>query len=520
MQFIDKAVNRVIKWESIDVTIPEMIDLVQTEIIEKASEKDLVELEKGMQKTFVLGVGYGRKWRYYPSSLAEFYLCVEYNSLTHQLYKISLRDSTNKKEFFIPTGKASCTRLQSGVLRRIAQYKHGATGATQKAGDEGHRPIKTPERQEAVLYCKYCGERLEPGSAFCVKCGKPLRPQNNPAGGQNRPQAPREDNRSKPFGKEESFTYESRRPAPRSSSKGGKFAQKRSSPRAPILRIVGVIALCTVLVVGAFALIGNLGEPSTKKNIKTVQNGYLGEFTNLTVKEILDNSCGMMYEDSVWDGGETDSGKKIVQVKFFNESFETDPMVIQFTMLDRDCFKITSYVDPISPIEKSTDLFAEMNWNYLTAYLGQDETIVGNKAKEYSFFQHLDQISGSAVQYGAAANYHGDRAKLCELDNEKPLEVSVAMLIDNYGLMDMSYYLDPGAMNQSFGTDISEPEESEDSLTDNSPTEGTVANVMDNSEHLPGQYTTEQLKWWLKQNTLSAQRELLDQNIELCGRLY
>lgn len=484
MQFVDKAMNRVIKWESIDVTIPEMIDLIQTEILEKASKDDLVKIEKGMQKTFALMADE----LYYPSFYRPVRLRLVFNVL-HKLQTISLQDTENKKEYFIPSGKPSCTRLQSGVMRRIAQYKHGAAGTAQKPRNAGGHPPKTPEGQGTALYCKYCGEMLEPGTAFCVKCGKPLRPQSNPAGKQERPQAPREDNRSKSFGQEESLPYDNYRPTPRASGKGGKFAQKRQSPAVPIVRIVGVIALCAVLVVGAFALIGNFGEPSTKKNIKTVQNGYLGEFTNLTVKEILDNSCGAMYEDSVWDGGETDSGKKIVQVKFFNESFESDPMVIQFTMLDRDCFKITSYVDPISPIEKSTDLFAEMNWNYLMVFLGQDETIVGNRAKEYSFFQHLDQISGSAVQYGAAANYRGDRARLCELDNEMPLEVSVAMLIDNYGLMDMTDYLGPGAFERAFGTGTYEPEDTPEDFTDNEPeslaTEATLPETVPQQTEQP-----------------------------------
>lgn len=164
----------------------------------------------------------------------------------------------------------------------------------------------------------------------------------------------------------------------------------------------------------------------------------------------------------------------------------------------------------------------------MLAILGQDETITENKAKEYSFIQHLDQVSGSAVQYGAAANYRGDRGRLCELDNREPLQVSVAMLIDYYGLMDMSYYLGDGALDRTFGdgmygsedTEADLPEEdSGDSMVDNSLAESTKANTVNNSEHLPGQYTTEQLKWWLKQNTLSAQRDLLDQNIELCGRL-
>lgn len=98
MPYIDKAMNRVLKWESVDVTIPEMIELVQKTILEKSSDKDLAELEKGMQKTFVLAVGRGNNLRYYPSSFSPARLCLEFNIFTHQLYKISLLDTVNANQ--------------------------------------------------------------------------------------------------------------------------------------------------------------------------------------------------------------------------------------------------------------------------------------------------------------------------------------------------------------------------------------------------------------------------------------
>ena len=46
MQFIDKTLNRVIKWENRDISISEMLELIENEIIAKSSDKDLVKLEK------------------------------------------------------------------------------------------------------------------------------------------------------------------------------------------------------------------------------------------------------------------------------------------------------------------------------------------------------------------------------------------------------------------------------------------------------------------------------------------
>lgn len=470
MQFVDKGINRVLKWESVDVTIPEMIGLVQTEILEKASEKDLAELEKGMQKTFVLMVGSGSNRRYYPSSSSPARLCLEFNVFTHQLHKISLQDTVNKKEYFIPTGKASCTRLQSGVLRRMRQYTPGGVDVSQKIRNNGKHVNETPERQNKAVYCKYCGERLDRSASFCKKCGKPQyrdTPRNEPAREQGRYQPLREDNTRKAFDQGGDFPYGNKRCVPGSGSKGGKFAQKRRSPAVPILRIVGVIALCAVLVFGILALVDHLGEPSTAEDIAVVQNGYLGEYTDLTVKEILDSSYGLMYESSLWDGGTTDSGNTIVQVKYFNEENDIEPTIIRFSMMNRECFKISTFIDPSNPIEKSDDLFAAMNYNYMLAHFGHNRATVENKEDEYDFIQRLNQIPGSAVAYGAAASYNGDRSKLCELDNETPLGLSAAMLLDKYGLLDMSYYLGVGAFGQVSDAAISESENTPAVLPDN-----------------------------------------------------
>jgi len=92
--------------------------------------------------------------------------------------------------------------------------------------------------------------------------------------------------------------------------------------------------------------------------------------------------------------------------------------------------------------------------------------MVGDTLAETAFIARLGQISGSAVQYGASAEYSGDRAAICEIDGQTPLNVSVTMLLDNYGLLDMSYYWGTDVLEQTTPT---EPEETESTIPSTEP---------------------------------------------------
>ena len=74
------------------------------------------------------------------------------------------------------------------------------------------------------------------------------------------------------------------------------------------------------------------------------------------------------------------------------------------------------------------------------AYTTKHETELDSAEKMKAFIDELDQISGSAVLYGAAANYTGDRAQLCTLFGEDALETSVPWVLDAYGYLDMNDY--------------------------------------------------------------------------------
>lgn len=259
------------------------------------------------------------------------------------------------------------------------------------------------------MYCKFCSTQIDDDSLFCESCGRQVHA------------IPDRVRKAHPQRK-------------------GRYRKRK---KAVCLRTGKLLVVFMLIIVTFFicsTLFSGQTDPEEKNYISLVQDGYLGEFTDITVKEILDGYYGMLYEQEEWDSGETDSGSTIVQAKYYDEGMEEDATTIQFTMLNEECFKITAFIDPLNPVEKATDLLATMNYNYLLAYLAENRSVAGDIHAEKDLIDRLRQISGSSVQFGAAAEYKGNRATICETDGQMPLDISVAMLLDNYGLLDISYY--------------------------------------------------------------------------------
>lgn len=175
--------------------------------------------------------------------------------------------------------------------------------------------------------------------------------------------------------------------------------------------------------------------------VEVVQSGYLGEYTDITVQELLDGHYSLVYDTTTWDGGETESGQNIVEVKYQDSEGFWDDTTIQFTMLDEQCFKVSAFVSDLEEIEKATDLLATLNYIYLEQYGVRHPDEVGDMLSEQSLMERLDQISGSAVRYGAAKDYEGDRSQLYDLAGDTELTISVPWLLDSCGLLDMEEFL-------------------------------------------------------------------------------
>lgn len=272
------------------------------------------------------------------------------------------------------------------------------------------------------MFCPNCGTEIKEKKTFCPKCGSPLGVE-----------AVQEDTKTVEAAASTENVHENVIPpqgAPVPSKKGGK-------KKLIIGGIVAVVLILIAVMIGTSG--GNTGSTSTDTYIETVQNGYLGEFTDMTVQELLSS----YYEDQLgctaeWDGGENDDGQQIVEVKYTDET--VGDTTIQFKMLDEQVFKISAFHDPNTEIEKASDLAAELNSLYFMAYTTKHETELDSAEKMKAFIDELDQISGSAVLYGAAANYTGDRAQLCTLFGEDALETSVPWVLDAYGYLDMNDY--------------------------------------------------------------------------------
>lgn len=349
--FIHKTVNRVFNCENIDVSVPEMVELIQAKIINEASDDDLVAMRKGMYKTWALAIGGASNDRYYPSYYRSVRLRFRFSYITHQLKEISLQDIDNNKEYFIPRGKESCKKLQRAVLRRLAQY----------TGDE----VATKRR----------------------------------------------------------------------SGQGGKFQSQKQLP-SPLkwlgIGSLGIAAVAVVLMV-ALKLPSVGGLPvgmfsGTPEWVATVQNGYLGEYTDITVYELL-STYRSFYENEVWDGGTTDAGTKIAEVRFTSPQSE-DSTTIQFQMLNEEVFKVSAFVDTTQPNAQNSDILYMLNLMY---YSEASMQYLLEEVKTGQLCALMRTVDANEVTYGAATDYIGDRSALYKLDGGSLMGLTAAGLMEHYG---------------------------------------------------------------------------------------
>lgn len=119
MRIFDKILNKALQFKSIDVSVDEMADLIETRLIANCSAQELAKLKRGLKKRWVLAVGRGSSVRYYPSASSSVYVAMDFNILLHTLSQITLCDTTTKEEFFIPKGKHNLCLLQEKILSKL-----------------------------------------------------------------------------------------------------------------------------------------------------------------------------------------------------------------------------------------------------------------------------------------------------------------------------------------------------------------------------------------------------------------
>ena len=262
------------------------------------------------------------------------------------------------------------------------------------------------------MYCEHCGARLEEGAIFCQNCGAKVEPEPKRDGEQTSG-LPREQT-----GRQEI-------PAP------VKQAPKRK--KAGLWKWILLAAAAAAVVLAGFLLFGR-----EKDYISMVQTGYLGEYTDATVQEILETYFGSDDMTLEWTGTEMD-GVPCVGFHAYPEGGTlNDGTTVLFQICKRKVFKVADMggkdLEEMEPTEIAYWMnFYYMNW-YVTDQTGADSTGGGRIPVLRELVQNrLDQVSGTAVLYGAAADYKGDRSGLYEAAGDPELiDLSAAELIDSY----------------------------------------------------------------------------------------
>ena len=250
------------------------------------------------------------------------------------------------------------------------------------------------------MFCEHCGAQLEEGAVFCQNCGAKVEA-------------------------EETQTLKQAVPSP------GKQAPKRK--KTGVWKWILAAAGIVVVALAGFLLLG--GE---EDYISLVQNGYLGEYTDATVQEILETyfkTDGMTVE---WTGTELD-GDPCVGFHAYPEGENlNDGTTILFRICGRKVFQAADMGGNGYDDLEATDIaywlnFYYMNW-YVISQAGVDSTGEARLPVLQELVQNkLDKVSGTAVLYGAPADYSGDRSELYKVAGDSALiDLSAAELIDSH----------------------------------------------------------------------------------------
>ena len=250
------------------------------------------------------------------------------------------------------------------------------------------------------MFCEHCGAQLEEGAVFCQNCGAKVEA-------------------------EETQTLKQAVPSP------GKQAPKRK--KTGVWKWILAAAGIVVVALAGFLLLG--GE---EDYISLVQNGYLGEYTDATVQEILETyfkTDGMTVE---WTGTELD-GDPCVGFHAYPEGENlNDGTTILFRLCGKKVFQVADMGGNGYDDLEATDIAYWLNFYYMNWYVISQAGVGSTGEARLPVLQELvqnklDKVSGTAVLYGAPADYSGDRSELYKVAGDSALiDLSAAELIDSH----------------------------------------------------------------------------------------
>ena len=158
-----------------------------------------------------------------------------------------------------------------------------------------------------------------------------------------------------------------------------------------------------------------------------VQTGYLGEFTDASVKDILDMNFGVDGFKLDWICSDMDGKDFVAFYAYRSDETLKDGTTVLFQICSDKTFKVSGYAESGNEDFESAEIAGFLNNWYMNWYvknkIGADaaEDEVMEKMQEL-IHDRFDKTAGSAALYGASKDYSGDRGNLCrEIDNSEPM---------------------------------------------------------------------------------------------------
>ena len=252
------------------------------------------------------------------------------------------------------------------------------------------------------MYCKYCGSEIDDDAEFCPDCGR---------------------------------SQACRRPSGQAShQKGGRYQQRKKKRH-----MWPVFLLILIVVVSIVVLFVVMHKDPVKTAIQTVQDGYFGEYTDLPVKTIMDQAFGKKFTSSEWNGYRSDSDVIYVNASYFNKERRNEGVFVEFIMLNKDQFKVSSVSVPDMDAEDSMDRVFLINMMYVAALARSDDYDVQNEddlirlMQDQEFIARFEHVSLSSACYGASADYHGNRADMGSAYGAAQIDITVKDLLEFMG---------------------------------------------------------------------------------------
>lgn len=273
------------------------------------------------------------------------------------------------------------------------------------------------------------------------------------------------------------------------SASGADNVERKGGCLKPILYLIAIALL--------FSMCGTEEEYDPASDIAMVQSGYLGEYTDVPVQELLWFLYSNVSDSQEWEGFICDDGYPIVQVTYSRNDEPDSPAIFQFSIADQQ-FVLSGYRDTLAEVEEITDLYALLNYTYLE---WRSQNYSGDFPYDPSLIDELNDISGSSIMYGASKSYTGDRSTLNQDYGEELLPLSVPWLLDNYGYIDMAMYPEVPYNEQAFGGNIETSQGTQ-----------TELHLLDNLLAYAEKYDIELFRFEEEQN-LAQWLETLDQEL-------